>query len=220
MPTREPPPTPTKALTDHLVERGVALGLAAVGVTPAELFDRTLADLRERKAAGLHATMYFTYGRPDRSCDPRGGLPDATSLVVGALRYDGSAVPKPSAGVPSSIAASARSDHYGRLRRALSALAVELRSQGWRSRVLADDNALVDREAARRAGLGAYGRNANLLLAGAGSWYVLGSILTDAPLVARPWAGEQPVAEPRCGTCRRCIDACPTGAIVADGVVD
>jgi epoxyqueuosine reductase len=92
--------------------------------------------------------------------------------------------------------------------------------------VLVDDNALHDREAAYRAGLGWYGKNANLLLPGAGSWFVLGSVVTDAPL-ARDGAGRSGSgAEPGgrvadgCGTCTRCITACPTGAIVSPGVVD
>jgi epoxyqueuosine reductase len=81
--------------------------------------------------------------------------------------------------------------------------------------VVADDNALVDRAAAWRAGLGWYGKNANLLLPGAGSWFVLGGVVTDAPLPSHP--------EPEpdgCGGCTRCLDDCPTGAIIAPGVVD
>jgi epoxyqueuosine reductase len=79
----------------------------------------------------------------------------------------------------------------------------------------ADDNSIVDRAVAHRAGLGWYGKNANLLLPGAGSWYVLGCIVTTA--VYEP--AVDTVAD-GCGTCRRCIDDCPTGAIVAPGVID
>jgi epoxyqueuosine reductase len=81
--------------------------------------------------------------------------------------------------------------------------------------VFADDNSLVDREAAYLAGLGWFGKNANLLLPGQGSWFVLGSVVTDAPLPPAP----SPVGD-GCGTCRRCLDGCPTGAIIAPGVVD
>ena len=58
-------------------------------------------------------------------------------------------------------------------------------------------------------------RTRNLLLPGQGSWFVLGSVVTDAPLDP----AEAPVAD-GCGPCRRCLDACPTGAIVAPGVID
>ena len=107
------------------------------------------------------------------------------------------------------------SDHYGALRAGLGAIARRLRDAGERAVVVADDNALVDREAAHRAGLGWFGKNANLLLPGAGSWFVLGSVITTAelPTAAAP-------AADGCGPCRRCLDACPTGAIVAPGVID
>jgi epoxyqueuosine reductase len=80
---------------------------------------------------------------------------------------------------------------------------------------VADDNALVDREAAYRAGLGWYGKNTNLLLPGRGSWFVLGAVVTDAPLPG----SERPVAD-GCGTCQRCLSACPTGAFVGPGILD
>src|SRR3546814_1464770 len=81
-------------------------------------------------------------------------------------------------------------------------------------RIAADDNALVDRAAAHRAGIGWWGKNANLLLPRLGSWYVLGSVITDAPRA--PSGGR---VTDRCGTCTRCIDSCPTAAITAPGVV-
>ena len=89
-------------------------------------------------------------------------------------------------------------DHYRVLRDALGAVADHLLQCGWRAQVVADDNALVDRAAAVRAGLGWYGKNTNVLLPGAGSWFVLGSVLTDAPLTAgrptpTPVAGRVPV---------------------------
>ena len=105
------------------------------------------------------------------------------------------------------IAAYAWRDHYAELRVALGAIADRLREAGHRTRVLVDDNALVDREAAYRAGLGWYGKNANLLLPGRGSWFVLGSVLTDADLPAGT------PLDDGCGTCTRCIDACPTNAL-------
>jgi epoxyqueuosine reductase len=113
------------------------------------------------------------------------------------------------------VARYAWEDHYAPLRSALAVVASELEAAGWRCRVVADDNALVDREAAFRAGIGWYGKNANLLLPGRGSWFVLGSVVTDAPLVTRG----RPLAD-GCGGCTRCIEGCPTGAIVSPGVVD
>ena len=205
---------PPSAPADDLIRIGVEAGLAAVGIAPADPFVGTRTILHERRAAGLHGGMEFTYRNPERSTDPQRALPGARAIVVGALAYGGTdAAPPP--GPHARVARYATTDHYATLRRALGAIAGRLTDDGWAARVVADDNALVDREAAVRAGLGWYGKNANVLLPGRGSWFVLGSVLTDAPLP--PSAG--PVEE-GCGPCRRCLDGCPTGAIVAPGVVD
>lgn len=209
------------AYADELKRRGRAVGLAAVGVAGSAPFVGTRADLEARRAAGLHAGMHFTYGNPARSTDPAAALGGAAALVVAAWAYPRGGRETPARPTPSDtgplgrVAAYARHDHYGELRAGLGVIARRLRADGWRARVLVDDNALVDREAAYRAGLGWYGKNANLLLSGRGSWHVLGSVVTSAPLPP----DEAPVAD-GCGPCRRCLDGCPTGAIVAPGVVD
>jgi epoxyqueuosine reductase len=203
-----------RVLHDRLLTLGRVEGLDAVGTTTADTFVEARAALHERKAAGLHGDMAFTYKNPDRSTDPGAALPGAATLIVGARFYRREDQPEPAE--PSGrIARYSWVDHYAPLRHALSAMAEVLRAEGYRTRVLADDNTLVDRAAAHRAGLGWFGKNANLLLPGRGSWFVLGSLLTDAAL---PVAAE-PIAD-GCGTCVRCIDGCPTGAIVAPGVVD
>lgn len=220
----------------QLCEFGRAQGLDAVGVAPAHPFDRARRALEARKAAGLHAGMAFTYKNPARSSDPGAAVRGANAVVVGARAYP---APAPAAaqpgtagpgGAPSSpghgaggppggpagrVAAYAVGDHYGPLREALWAIARRLRADGWKAVAFADDNSLVDREAAWLGGLGWFGKNANLLVPGHGSWFVLGGVVTDAPLPAA--AGPVPDG---CGPCHRCIDACPTHAIVAPGVVD
>ncbi len=203
-----------RALADRLLTLGRAEGLDAVGTTTAEPFLDARAALHERKAAGLHGGMAFTYKNPDRSTDPAAALPGAATLIVGARFYrrEEQAAPTHPVG---RIARYSWVDHYAPLRHALSSLADVLRAEGYRTRILADDNTLVDRSAAHRAGLGWFGKNANLLLPGLGSWFVLGSLLTDAVL---PVADA--VVADGCGSCVRCIDGCPTGAIVAPGVVD
>ncbi len=217
-PVRIAPPTTAPratALTDDVVSAGRAAGLDAVGVAPAEPFESTRVDLERRRDEGLHGGMAFTYRNPARSTDPGRIVDGARAIVVGARGYlaDGHDDERhPAAG---RVARYAWSDHYDALRRSLGAVAELLVEAGYRATVVADDNALVDREAAHRAGLGWYGKNANLLLPGHGSWFVLGSVVTDAPL--RPSAA--PVAD-GCGSCTRCLDGCPTGAIVAPGIVD
>lgn len=194
---------------------GTAAGLDVVEVAGAEPFAEVRDELLRRRDAGLHAGMAFTYRNPDRSTSPELSLPDARALVVAARSYRTAPEPEPGPGPQGRVARYAWVDHYEDLRAGLKAIARTLLDAGWRARVLADDNALVDRAAAHRAGIGWWGKNANLLLPGRGSWFILGSVLTDAPLAT---TGTE-VAD-RCGSCTRCIAACPTGAIVAPGVVD
>ena len=203
------------ALTDAVLAAGRAAGLDAVGVAPATPFVRAREALESRKRLGLHGGMAFTYKNPARSTDPQAALEGARAIVVGARSYRIAPTAPTSMRPTAVVARYAQRDHYRLLGEGLRAVAAELKAAGFKARVVADDNALVDREAAYRAGLGWFGKSANILLPGKGSWFVLGSVVTDAPLATN----DLPVAD-GCGSCRRCVDGCPTGAIVAPGVVD
>lgn len=197
---------------------GLAAGLHALGATTADPFLVTRDHLERRREAGLHGGMQFTYRNPTRSTDPEATLPGARSLVVGARSYRRITPSEPEgAGPVARVARYVWADDYGGLRRGLEAVASHLRDDGWHAMVIADENNLVDRAAAHRAGLGWFGKNSNLLLPGHGSWFVLGSVITDATV--QPTADGQPVPD-GCGACTRCLDSCPTGAIIAPGVVD
>ena len=213
----DPPDAPgdDHGLVDELRAIGLAAGLAAVGVTPARSWTHTRGVLEAGRAAGRHGEMAFTYRKPARSSDPTRIMANARTLVVGAWPYRQLVSRPPASGVPARVARYATEDHYGHLDAALGHIADRLRAEGHRCVVVSDENSLVDREAAWRAGIGFTGKNSNVLLPGRGSWFVLGSVVTDAYLASsRP-----PIAED-CGSCRRCIDACPTQAIIAPGVVD
>lgn len=212
-------------LAEELSRIGLQAGLDAVGFAGAEPFELARAVIERRSREGLADSMQFTYRNPARATDPSRSLPGAAALVVGARRYlrqdpaaDPSTPEKPTpdgpASVPARVARYSWVDHYQPLRQALRRIAERLEDGGFATRVLVDDNALVDRAAAHRAGLGWFGRNTNLLLPGAGSWFVLGSVVTDAPLPSG-----HPVTE-SCGSCRRCVPACPTGALSEDGALD
>ena len=205
---------PDAAALRRAVEHALlGAGLDAVGVTTTDAFPDVRRDLDSRREAGHHAGMSFTFRNPRRSTEPHRLLRDARSVVVGALSYLESPPPRPPGSAR--VARYAWRDHYADLRAALRAGADVLVEAGHRAHVIADDNGLVDRAVAHRAGIGWWGRNSNLLVPGAGSWFVLGSIVTDAELPART----ETVAD-GCRSCTRCIDACPTGAIVDDGVID
>lgn len=199
---------------DELFALGRAHGLHHVGVATADVLHRARRELYERRSAGLHDGMQFTYRNPDRSTDPGSAVAGARAVLVGARSYDLEPPPRP-AGAVARVARYAWLDHYADLRVALRAVAARLRADGWKAVAFADDNSMVDREIAYRAGIGWFGKNANVLVPGHGSYVVLGSVVTTAPLPS----SAAPVDD-RCGSCRRCIDHCPTQAIVAPGVVD
>ena len=194
---------------------GQAAGLHSLGVAPADVMIRARQQIQNRIDDDLVNDMKFTFLRPERSTTPTQHLEGAQSIIVGVRSY--AIADHPDAVTSSPLARVARYawlDHYGHLKDSLSVVAERLRQDGHRAVVFADDNAMVDRESAWLAGLGWFGKNANILLPGHGSFFVIGCVITTAVL---------PVATPiddGCGACSRCIPACPTGAIVNDGVID
>ena len=202
------------AYTERLLALGVENGIDRLGVAPATTMQRARETLHARKAVGLHDTMQFTYRNPDRSTNPQVSVPNAQSMIVGACSYATETPPEPQQ-LSARVARYAWANYYDSLRTGLGVVSDALQADGWNAQVFVDHNALVDRESAYLAGLGWYGKNANLLINGAGSFFVLGSVITDAPLVVN----ERPV-EDGCGACKRCLDSCPTNAIVEPGVID
>jgi epoxyqueuosine reductase len=199
---------------DELVELARGHGIQHLGVAPADVLTRARDILHQRKSEGLHAGMEFTYRNPDRSTDPRRAVEGARCVIVGASAYLADETPPRPAGAQGAVARYAWTDHYTPLREGLRAISRRIRGAGHRAVVFADDNSIVDREVAYLAGIGWFGKSSNILIPGAGSWFVLGCVVTTA---------EYPLAQPLadgCGSCRRCLDGCPTGAIVAPGVVD
>ena len=194
---------------------GQAAGLHSLGVAPADQMLRAREQIQDRINQDLVNDMKFTFLRPERSTTPSQHLDEAQSIIVGVRSY---AISDHSDDVASSplarVARYAWLDHYGHLKNSLSVVAERLRQDGHRAVVFADDNAMVDREAAWLAGIGWFGKNANILLPGHGSFFVIGCVITTAVL---------PLATPiddGCGACSRCVPACPTGAIVKEGVID
>jgi epoxyqueuosine reductase len=185
------------------------LGLDAVGAAPAAPYDETERHIRERRAKGLFADLRFTMARPEVSCHPESLLPRARTVVSAAYCYY---VPGPEPGPGEGrLPRYTWRDAYAELRGRLDALGRRL---GGDYRVLVDANQHVDREAAARSGVGFYGKNTMLITRKHGSWVVLGTLVTTAELQATP------PLDLDCGSCRLCIDACPTGALDDPGTVD
>ena len=201
------------AYRDEILAECRHAGLTLAGVAPATTLTRAREQIDDRIGRGLTNGMRFTFFRPERSTEPQHLVEGARSIVVAALSYAHGEPDEP-VGTTARVARYQWVDHTGQLKAALTQVAKRLRRDGHRATVFADDNAVVDREVAWLAGLGWYGKNANLITPGAGSMHVLGCIVTTADLPR-----SIPVDD-GCGACSRCLPACPTGAIVEPGVID
>ncbi|MFZ9630138.1 MAG: epoxyqueuosine reductase, partial [Ilumatobacteraceae bacterium] len=214
-------PIADESYVETLTSLTAPFGVTHTGVAPAEVLHRARTALHQRIDDGLVDGMQFTFRNPERSTDPRAAVRDAQSIFVAARPYlladdDGEHHDADARRGPlGRIARYAWLDHYAPLREALWEVAHRLRADGWQAVPFADDNSIVDREVAYLAGIGWFGKNSNLLVPGAGSWFVLGCVVTTAPLPV----ADAPLAD-GCGSCHRCLDGCPTGAIVAPGVID
>ena len=213
-PADPPPVVPDDEYLARLGALCAPFGVTRTGVCDAGVLVEARAAIHDRLARGLDGGLAFTFKNPERSTDPGRAVEGARSVFVAARPYllDDEPSPGPLA---ARVGRYAWIDHYAPLRSALWEVAHRLRADGWKAVPFADDNSIVDRAVAHRAGIGWFGKNANVLVPGAGSWFVLGCVVTDAPLPVGPG----PVAD-GCGQCRSCLDACPTGAIVAPGVID
>ena len=195
--------------TEALQRIADELGLDVVGAAAVAPYDETERHIRERRARGLFGSMRFTMARPEVSCHPETLLEGARTVVSAALCYYAPA-PEPADG-EGRLPRYAWRDHYALLRERLDALGRRL---GGAYRVLVDANQHVDRAGAERSGVGFIGKNTMLITRTHGSWVVLGTLVTEAELEPT-----DPVAA-GCGSCRLCIDACPTGALDEPGVLD
>ena len=185
------------------------VGLDVVGAAPAEPYEATERNIRERRERGLFADMRFTMARPEVSCHPELLVDGARTVISAALCYY---APGPAPGRDEGrIPRYAWRDAYSELRVRLTQLGERL---GGAYRVLVDANDHVDREGAVRAGIAFYGKNTLAITRRFGSWVVLGALVTDVEIESTP------ALELDCGSCRLCIAACPTGALDEPGVLD
>ena len=198
-----------KVTSNQLERLGSELGLDVVGAAPAEPYVATERHIRERRARGLFADMHFTMAQPEVSCHPDLLLPNARTVVSAALcYYRPGPEPAPAEG---RLPRYTWDDYYAELREKLERLGAAI---GGEYRVLVDANQHVDREGAARAGVGFYGKNTLLITKRFGSWVVLGTLVTDVGIESTP------PLDLDCGSCRLCIDACPTGALDDPGTLD
>jgi epoxyqueuosine reductase len=202
----------TRALTERVKAQAYGLGFDLVGIAalgePA-----TRAAFDAWLAAGMHGEMGYLDGNgAGLRRDARLPHPGATHAIVLAMNYGGTAPSGP-------IARYARGDDYHEiLRERVRELHAWLEQETGRridARPYVDSGPVLERDLAQRAGLGWFGKNTMLINPARGSFLFLASLFVDLPLET-----DAPFEADRCGTCTRCMQACPTGAITAPRVLD
>ena len=199
------------------------IGFDLVGISSAEDFSRDQRAATERVRQGLmDGLTWYTEDRVRRMNRPALLLEGARSIISLAISYDTGA-PPPGNGENGSalrgrVARYAWGDDYhGVIKERLKRFAAGLPDLAGRpveTRVFVDDGPMNDRAAAERAGVGWFGKNTNILTPSHGSWVFLSQVITDLELEP-----DEPLKK-TCGSCVRCIDDCPTGAIIAPFVLD
>lgn len=195
------------------------LGFDAAGIATLE-GNAHAAELDQWLAAGYAGTMTYLHRQAAKRKEPQRIMPEATAAVVTLTNYFHRDADRAGLGDPRPVrvAQYAQSeDYHGVLARRLARLAQTIRDSGSgvHTRCYVDAGPVPERDLAQRAGLGWIGKNMMLIHPQIGSFTFIGVVLTDAAL-----APDLPFQADRCGSCRRCLDACPTDAFVQPHVMD
>jgi epoxyqueuosine reductase len=215
--------TSSSGIADEIVALARSMGFALAGVCEA-MPTRHAEEWRAWIAAGKHGTMAYLEKHAELRLDPRSLLPGAKSMLLVADLYAERGVrvtQRPGTGLETHatpaghgrIAKYAQGRDYHRvMKRRLHELADALRERHQHAeyRAFVDTAPILEREHAARAGLGWIGKHTLLIHPRAGSFLLLGGLLTTLEL--QPPAGQVAITD-HCGTCTRCIEACPTQAI-------
>ena len=209
----------TSTLTKHsllIKQKAAELGFSFCGIARAAYLEEEAPRLEAWLKAGMHGQMGYMANHFDLRLDPRKLVPGAKSMVVLGYSYFPKEDLTNSTGYKVAKYAYGQ-DYHHVLKAKLRELMVYIEEQigAVEGRAFVDSAPLMERQWAQKAGLGWLGKNSLLLNKQLGSFFFLAELVLD--LALEP---DVPLAKDYCGTCTRCMDACPTDAIVKPGVVD
>lgn len=208
------------ALADAIKQRALQLGFQQLGITDTGLSEAESYLMRWLKD-GRHGDMHWMARHGQRRSRPRELVPGTVRVISARMDY----LPGTHQHLEQTLADPKRAyvscyawgrDYHKLVRKRLQQLAdwMQTRVGEFGYRVFVDSAPVMEKPLAQKAGVGWIGKHTNLLHRQGGSWFFLGEIYTDLPLPV-----DTPAAD-HCGTCRRCMEVCPTGAIVAPYELD
>ncbi len=202
--------------TETIRQEALARGASCVGFSQLHPIPQAVADsFADWLRSGCNATMTYLERYPDLRRDPRLLLDGANSIVVCAFNYYPATKRNPE--LPHIAYYAYGQDYHTVLRRRLQPVAETIKTlfPEAECRICIDTAPLLERYWAVEAGIGFVGRNSQLIVPGTGSYVLIGSIITTAPLIA-----DQPCQLTCPPECNRCVRACPGQAIMANGHID
>lgn len=209
-------------LAEAVRRRAIEIGFDLCGITSA-LMPTTLPQFHDWLDAGHAGEMGYLERRRDAYDHPEHVLPSVRSVILCGVCYDPErshpVVENETASPVGRIARYARiaGDYHDSVKKMLRELAGVLHElqPGCQSRAVVDTAPLLERDAARQAGLGWFGKNTMLINKGRGSYFFLGAVLTSVELPP-----DEPHKTDHCGTCTRCLEVCPTDALIEPHQLD
>ncbi len=191
------------------------LGFESCGIAKAQKLDEDAQRLENWLTKGMHGTMQYMENNFDLRVDPTRLVPGAKSVITLMMNYFPAQQQSPDA--PKIARYAFGEDYHDVIRAKLKLLLVKIKGEVGEveGRGFVDSAPVLERSWAMRSGLGWVGKNGNLINNKAGSFFFLATLITDLELEP-----DDPFAKDFCGSCTRCIDSCPTEAILPGKVVD
>lgn len=201
--------------TSWIKSESERLGFDYCGIARAEKLDDDARKLEQWLNKGMHGKMYYMEKYFELRIDPAKLVPDAKSIITLLKNYY--PLQKQNNEAPKISKYAYGKDYHDVIRMQLNELIESIKKNigDIHGRGFVDSAPVLERTWAQKSGLGWIGKNGNLLTKQNGSFYFIATLITDLELVA-----DDPFAKDYCGTCTKCIDACPTEAILPDKVVD